>query len=423
MNRIRKATFFGIAFLVLSSLGFVAFGLWYNASAESRFQSRVAERQKAGLPSQLTDLNGASVPDEENVAAQLVKISGTIKDLHSRLDEHLPKESIPNRYLTESEIAKLEPILNGQLSTLNELITIAKLPSFHSPLPKDVRFADIVENSISSDLTNLSLAGDLLRTRALHAHSANQLDESLQALFAALSLASLAIQAPTADGYILYTRETTQNLKTLNLVLQQSTLSDSQYAELKRSLEKIETLSALRKALVADSATYATGLLEQEGALSWFNRGRVYSALNHHYDMFDEFIQDADIPLDQWEEKYADFDMPFSWNPFINLVNLNRANCLAYRTMSVRLDILKRCTLVLAKIQQKVASNSMDITIDKLNLSAEEIQDPYSDQPLILKGSPTTGWVIYSVSANRRDDGGDFENSMDHGIGPSQEGE
>jgi hypothetical protein len=102
------------------------------------------------------------------------------------------------------------------------------------------------------------------------------------------------------------------------------------------------------------------------------------------------------------------------------LVNLNQANCLAYRTIAERIEILKKTVLALAKVQQKVATNTTDITIGNLGLTADEIADPYSKQPLILKGSPGEGWFIYSVSSNRQDDGGDFESGKDHGIGPPQ---
>ncbi len=423
MKRLRTVTLFALALLVLASLGYVSYGFWSNSTAETRFRVRVEERQKAGLPSQLGDLNSMSVPDEQNVAAQLAKIADSVKDLHSRLDEHLTKEAIPNRYLTENELAQIEPLLREKNAIINQLIAISKLPAFYSPIPKDVQFSDLIEDPISPDLTHLSIASDLLRTRALHAHSANQLNEAFQAIFAALALGNLANQAPTSDGFLIFTRETSHNLKTLNLILQQSTLSDSQVEELKTNLDKIQTSKALRKALTSDSAAYATGLFEQKGALNWFNRGRVYSALIYHYDMYDGFIQDCDLPLDQWEAKYAGFDTRFSWNPFINVVNLNRASTLAFKTIATRVEILKQCIMVLAEVRQNVTGNATDITLDSLGLSPEELEDPYTKKPLLLKGSPDSGWFIYSVSANRQDDGGDFENSKDHGIGPSRNAE
>ena len=178
MNRFRKIVFAFIAFVTLASLGYVSYGFWANSTAEARFRVRVEERQKARLPSQLADLNGKSVPDEQNVAAQLAKIADSVKDLHSRLDEYLPKEAIPNRYLTDAELTQIAPLLRDRNDLLNQLIAISKLPSFYSPIPKEVQFSDLIEDPISPDLTHLSLASDLLRTRALHAHSANQLNEA-----------------------------------------------------------------------------------------------------------------------------------------------------------------------------------------------------------------------------------------------------
>lgn len=420
MKRLSRIPTFIVALLVLLSIGFAAYTFWFNATAQSRYETRVTERQKEGYPSHLADLNGEAVPSDKDAAAQLASIADAMKDLHSRIDEHLPDDAIPNRYLTENELTPIQALFLDKLSLLQQLTAISQLPSFYSPLPQEARFADVIDNSISADLTHLSMACDLLRTRALQTHAEDQLDESLQSLYSALAYAQLANQAPIADGFLFFTRETTLTLKTLNLVLQQSSLSEPQYTELKFKLNQIQTTAALRKAFIADSAAYATGLIEQEGALSWFNRGRVYSALVYHYDMYDGFTADLELPLDQWEAKYGGFDTPFSWNPFINLVNLNQANCLAYRTIAERIEILKKTVLALAKVQQKVATNTTDITIGNLGLTADEIADPYSKQPLILKGSPGEGWFIYSVSSNRQDDGGDFESGKDHGIGPPQ---
>jgi len=420
MKSLSRLSLFFVGLLVLVSLGFVAYGFWANSSSQARYEARVKARQAEGLPSQLSDLNGEPVPADQDAAAPLAKLADAIKELHSQIAELVPEDAIPKRYLTESELVSVKALFAENASVIQELTTISRLPAFYAPLAPDARFVDAVDNAISADLKHISLACDLLRIRSLQAHAENQLDSSLQYLYSALALAQLANQTPTSDGFLFFTRETMLTLKAFNLVFQQSSLSDPQYTELKTNLNNIRPTAALRKALIADSAAYATGLLEQEGALGWINRGRVYSAVVYHYDMYDGFVKDVELPLEEWDAKYGGFEIPFSWNPFINLVNLNQANCLALRTIAERVDILKRTLIVLALVQQKVASNSADISITELGLSGEEIQDPFTKQPLILKGSITEGWSIYSVNANRRDDGGDFEDGKDHGIGPPQ---
>ena len=47
----------------------------------------------------------------------------------------------------------------------------------------------------------------------------------------------------------------------------------------------------------------------------------------------------------------------------------------------------------------------------------EATLDPFSGAALILKRSEN-GWVIYSVMENGVDDGGDFHEKKDWGIGP-----
>ena len=55
--------------------------------------------------------------------------------------------------------------------------------------------------------------------------------------------------------------------------------------------------------------------------------------------------------------------------------------------------------------------------LSDLALPKEATIDPFSGKPLILKHTDG-GWLIYSVSTNGIDDGGDFTGLKDHGLAP-----
>jgi hypothetical protein len=55
--------------------------------------------------------------------------------------------------------------------------------------------------------------------------------------------------------------------------------------------------------------------------------------------------------------------------------------------------------------------------IADLTLPKEATLDPFSGKPLLLKHTDD-GWLIYSVGTNRTDDGGNFTDQKDAGLGP-----
>jgi hypothetical protein len=55
--------------------------------------------------------------------------------------------------------------------------------------------------------------------------------------------------------------------------------------------------------------------------------------------------------------------------------------------------------------------------LSALNLPPEVLVDPFSGKPLQVKRTPE-GWLIYSVGKNLQDDGGEFEDALDVGVGP-----
>jgi hypothetical protein len=57
--------------------------------------------------------------------------------------------------------------------------------------------------------------------------------------------------------------------------------------------------------------------------------------------------------------------------------------------------------------------------LSALGLPPETLIDPFTEKPLIVKRKPT-GWLVYSVGANRVDDGGSLAKGEDIGFGPAE---
>jgi hypothetical protein len=83
-----------------------------------------------------------------------------------------------------------------------------------------------------------------------------------------------------------------------------------------------------------------------------------------------------------------------------------------------RVQAILRCARLLnALSRSEQAHPGVEPKLSDLGLPADATTDPFSGQPLIAKKLPE-GWLIYSVNNNQKDDGGDFADVNDIGLGP-----
>ena len=66
------------------------------------------------------------------------------------------------------------------------------------------------------------------------------------------------------------------------------------------------------------------------------------------------------------------------------------------------------------------AGDAAEPALADLGLPADVTTDPFNDEPLHIRKLPT-GWLIYSVGADLKDDGGDLTDYHDVGVGPPPE--
>jgi hypothetical protein len=91
----------------------------------------------------------------------------------------------------------------------------------------------------------------------------------------------------------------------------------------------------------------------------------------------------------------------------------------AAREAQVRSLARLQCLSVLnALTRQDREDGATPPSLDDLKLPDDIKLDPYNGQPLTIK-RVESGWVVYSVGPNLKDDGGKIEKSEDVGVGPS----
>ena len=80
---------------------------------------------------------------------------------------------------------------------------------------------------------------------------------------------------------------------------------------------------------------------------------------------------------------------------------------------------LLRCLRILNALTAYAQANGHEAEgLDDLDLPDAAKRDPFSGQPMRLKWTDE-GWVVYTVYKNGTDDGGDFKDHADWGLGPA----
>ena len=90
----------------------------------------------------------------------------------------------------------------------------------------------------------------------------------------------------------------------------------------------------------------------------------------------------------------------------------------AAREATARNQALSRALRVLNAIQSApnwMAADQIDAL--QLGLPADATKDPFTEQPLVIR-KQGSGWLIYSVGFNLKDDGGEIDESKDVGVAP-----
>ncbi|MBN2024424.1 MAG: hypothetical protein JW809_16715 [Pirellulales bacterium] len=93
----------------------------------------------------------------------------------------------------------------------------------------------------------------------------------------------------------------------------------------------------------------------------------------------------------------------------------------ATETAAMRTEATINALRVLLALQRRAQPDApAPADLAELGLPARATQDPFTGKPLVVKWVEG-GWLIYSVNFDLTDDGGDFDDNKDAGIGPPEE--
>jgi hypothetical protein len=241
-------------------------------------------------------------------------------------------------------------------------------------------------------------------------------DEALRASILTLQLARHLDREPTIVTYLVATAVRGIGVETANRVLRSGAITDSARDALDAELGLHDLTESYRHALITERAIGLTAFTELNLGQSWPARGFWNNAVIYYLDVMDSQLALAPQPYHQVLQAGApEVSRPVS--PWTALADMVLPSIEATRQATERTRATIQC-LRIVEIVTRRQQQGVEVTgLADLKLPEEDITDPFTGKPLLMKKLPE-GWVVYSVGNDLDDGGGKLDGRSDFGLGP-----
>ncbi len=388
----------------------VTWMVWANYRAGERVRTQREEIAQAGHPLHLAELDTVKVSDDQNAAIELQRwkdeLPVAVLALMGTTDETSPLfEYDP---LTAAEIQKYSAIVASHQAMIDELILAAGKPYLQRPLNLQ-NLGNVLDKSLENAQSIRSVARVL--TADVHLNIAvGKLDRAMQEANAILNWSRLTSQQPTLVNHLVMVAVQSMGVQAAARVLYAGDVNDAVLAQLRHNLEAYDVNEVWKKCLYSEIPFFVDIFHPTLPAATrhfWFS-------LNAEADYLSSMrmIAEAGVVRDgRWSDALPNTKAGFgsSWM-FASLTPALRAS----QDATVRSEVLRRCLLALLKWRRDGGKGTQ---INELQLTTDLLKDPFSSENLKLKATEF-GPIIYSVGANKLDDGGDMRLIKDLGLAP-----
>ena len=239
--------------------------------------------------------------------------------------------------------------------------------------------------------------------------------DALRTCLAMLKLTRLLHHEPCIVNFLVGMAVRWESMLVTEQVLTSGPISPELQAELEAELARQDLAAAYRESLRSERAL-GSGCFRDLGVPYHFQP--LFK--NDHCDYLDLIafaIATADRPLDDGHvrDEFARVSREAGFLTRTIVSSIEHA-----RESRCRIETFLHALRVLNAIQaREQAGDESEPQLDKLGLPVEATLDPVNGEPLQIRRTPQ-GWLIYGVGANLTDDGGQLEDDLDVGVGPSE---
>jgi hypothetical protein len=420
----------GLALFVAVLLVLNGFMAW---RAEWRLQARLAEIRAAGDPASIAELAPPSIPDEENAAAIMEQVRPRLdafgkaqsRFFNSPLGKQYDEARDKGEPATTEQIDAIRDILSKYADVEESLARASDCQQFASRMDFSLdhsKFLEQLLDRIQSARTGARLLGWRGEVLLADGNHEQALSNGLQAL----RLARLHENEPTLVAFLV-------------AIAMRMIANDQIYDALAAGPVSPELHAALDKELaLQDDPNRFMRVMKDERAVGsdWIHSHLDLAGLPPSFahllgwpmkeyqvgvlDAMAEYIQLAELPWNEVRGRLGLAEEDTSLPPTGHgvLADLLLPALKAAYQANARSLAVSRALRINNALRAFADEHGREATgLEELKLPADAVIDPHSGQPLKLKHTDD-GWVVYSVMENGIDDGGDFTDIKDFGVGP-----
>jgi len=383
----------------------------------SRLEEKLAALRAEGDPLSLADLARDPIPPEQNAAVFLRRARSDLEAIDKELTAVYTSEGYREGRPSESELKTIRSTLETYPKVVPLLEHAATCPDYDPQVDYTVAPQAFLEDHLDRISDPRSVAR-VLRARVLLLLSEGEREAAIRTCTTIFRLCRHFDQEPMVVGYLVSLACRKRAVEATNLVLRAGPLSKDSRQALEAELALHDGAEAYKHALKTERAYGLDSLRTMPGRGFWLvSRALWNDATSYYLDMIDRQSAAASLPYPDVTAT-SPVTTPHRIG-FRALTDLAEPAIATGRQALERTRAGIRCLRVLNALQARVEQGVAEPSLSDLGLPADATTDPFTGKPLHLKKLPG-GWLVYSVGRDLKDDGGDFTDARDVGVGPPQ---
>jgi hypothetical protein len=397
-----------------------------DASAQAELDQRLEALRQDKMPLSLTDLAHKPPLPEENAATYLRRAKESIDSIDKEVDAAYENESedeqeaIDRGRPPEAYVRAIRSALEAYPATIPLLRKAAACDAYDAQLDYRASTSDFLDELLKQSQLNRAAMRTLNYLATLQIAD-GQYDAAVETGITMLRLCRRFDAEPTLVGSLVALACRGVTLSTIDLALRSGDISDNVRDALDAELARSNVVEVFRRGLESDRAfglamlrEAATGKHRQTDSFDfmWKTAAGFKADQSRYLDYMTLCISLATRPYTQIKDNPA---LEEAAGP---LTDEMAGAPQAAQAARCRAQVYERAVRILNAIQRYEKAHPGDEpTVADLQLSEEITTDPFNGQPLHVEKKPT-GWLIYGVDMNLKDDGGNVTPPVDCGFGP-----
>jgi hypothetical protein len=384
---------------------------------------KIEALRAAGQPLSLADLARPPIPPEQNAATYLCRADKDIQAIYTEVDAAYTasyksdQDAADALRPTPAYLESIRAALEAHPQAIVMIDEASRCPDYQPPLDFHSETIPFLETLLEQN-PNCRAVFRVCQYRMLVQLSEDHREEAFETCLAMFRLTRLFDHNPMFIGQLVGLVIRGMVVEDTSFLLQTGPLPASAYATLEQELARHDILEGYHNAIRSERAyglqTFAewnSGVMAPTARLMpWLKNEQC-----NYIDVMDMCLREQNLSNPEWNSEMEAAIAERNDGVFTQLLlpTLQQAHLAMLRTQA-QLRSLRVLNALLAREQ---AGGTGEPRLTELGLPADVVTDPFNRQPLQIKKLPA-GWLVYSVGANLKDDGGDLTENLDIGVGP-----